>query len=112
VSGAGKQHARSIGICPSPDGYQRLLAGPPDSLALRAGLVTLAPGASVGKHNTDEYEELIVVLGGAGVMLSEDSGETPIDVNHFCYCPPHTVHDVKNTGEEQLRYVYVITKIE
>lgn len=47
------RRVRPIEVCPSPDGYQRLLAGPPESLALRSGLVTLAPGASVGKHNTE-----------------------------------------------------------
>lgn len=112
MSGAGRQHARSIEIRPSLDGYQRLLAGPPDSLSLRSGLVTLTPGASVGKHNTDGYEELVVVLEGCGLMISEDGNETPIDQEHFCYCPPHTGHDVKNTGEEQLRYVYIVTKTE
>ncbi|MDI6739865.1 MAG: cupin domain-containing protein [Candidatus Edwardsbacteria bacterium] len=105
-----ERRARSIELRPSPDGYQRLLGGPPDSFCLRAGLVALAPGTSVGKHNTEEYEELIVALVGRGVMVSDDGSETPIDAGHFCYCPPHTGHDVKNTGTEQLRYVYIVTK--
>jgi quercetin dioxygenase-like cupin family protein len=112
MSKDGSKDIRSIEVRPSPDGYQRLLGGPPDSLALRSGMVTLAPGASVGKHNTEKYEELIVVLGGNGVLLSDDGRETPIDTGHFCYCPPHTGHDVKNTGEVQLRYVYIVTKTE
>lgn len=52
------------------------------------------------------------MLEGAGVMLSDDGGETLIDVRHFCYCPPHTGHDVRNKGSGTLRYVYVVTKTE
>ena len=109
--GATLSGCRTIPISAAGD-YQRLLAGPPESLALRAGMVTLAPGASVGKHNTEGYEELIVVLGGSGVLLQEEGGETLLDVRHFCYCPPHAGHDVRNTGTEPLRYVYVVAKTE
>lgn len=51
-----------------------------------------------------------MVLDGAGMMLSEDGGETPIAPDRFCYRPPHTAHDVRNTGTTLLRYVYVVTK--
>ncbi len=103
---------RTLYVDLGTDQYQRLLAGPPGNLALKAGLVTLPPGASVGRHSTEGYEELLVVLSGAGEMVTEDGTRTPIDVSRFCYCPPHTGHDVINSGKETLRYVYIVTRTE
>lgn len=89
--------------------YKRLLAGPPQNQCLRSGLVILLPGSSVGKHNTEDYEEMVIVLEGQGEMLGAE-GRIVINPMQAVYCPPNTEHDVINTGNTPLRYVYIVTK--
>jgi quercetin dioxygenase-like cupin family protein len=103
---------KTIPIGSGEQEYVRLLGGPPDSLALRSGAVTLQPGKTVGKHNTEMYEELIIVLEGRGAMVLSDGRQLDIGVGAALYCPPHTEHDVKNTGSGPLRYIYVVAKTE
>ncbi|MBI4725845.1 cupin domain-containing protein [candidate division TA06 bacterium] len=93
----------------SQEQYKRLLGGPPQNHCLHSGLVILAPGASVGKHNTGDYEELVIVLEGRGEMLGAE-GSIPIHREQAVYCPPHTEHDVQNTGDVPLKYIYIVTK--
>ena len=90
--------------------YVRLLGGPPETCSMRSGAVALQPGKTVGKHSTETYEELVVVLEGEGVMLLNGDQELPLKVGVVAYCPPNTEHDVKNTGSTVLRYIYVVAK--
>jgi quercetin dioxygenase-like cupin family protein len=90
--------------------YLRLLGGPPETFSLRSGAVALQPGKTVGKHSTDAYEELVVVLEGEGALLMNEGQELPLKVGTVAYCPPDTEHDVKNTGSAVLRYIYVVAK--
>jgi hypothetical protein len=39
--------------------FVRLLGGPPDSVSMHAGAVSLQPGMSVGRHSTEGSEELL-----------------------------------------------------
>lgn len=93
----------------SEEQYKRLLVGPPQNHCLRSGLINLQPGSSVGKHNTENYEELVVVLEGQGEMLGTE-GRLVINPRQAVYCPPHTEHDVLNTGNAPLKYIYIVTK--
>jgi mannose-6-phosphate isomerase-like protein (cupin superfamily) len=86
----------------------QLLSGPPETVVMKSGLVNLEPQQSVGKHNTGQHEEMLVVLRGEGKMLFGDGTSLPIDTNHVLYCPPETEHDVVNTGTGVLRYVYIV----
>jgi len=79
---------------------------------MRSGLVVLAPQKSVGSHSTGQNEEILIVLEGKGEMLFSDGHSLPVQASHAVYCPPHTVHDVKNTGPVELRYVYVVAHIK
>ena len=90
--------------------YLAVLGGPPETVTMRSGLVVLAPQHSVGRHTTGENEEVLIVLEGKGEMNFEDGHSLPVEANHAVYCPPHTVHDVKNTGRGALRYVYVVAR--
>jgi len=76
------------------------------------GLVVLASQKSVGRHSTGQNEEVLIVLEGQGQMLFGDGRTLPVEANHAVYCPPRTVHDVKNTGQSVLRYVYVVAKTD
>jgi len=92
---------------PTTDEYVRLLAKP-ESLALHAGLVTLAPGEDCGWHSTEHYEEMIVCLEGEGELASRGMRRTPLHVGQYGYNPPHTRHNVFNTGEKKMRYIYIV----
>jgi mannose-6-phosphate isomerase-like protein (cupin superfamily) len=88
--------------------YLRILGGPPESVTMRSGYVVLLPEKSVGRHNTEGYEEMVVVLDGEGEMLFGNGSVLQLKPYIVAYCPPDTEHDVRNTGSKPLRYVYVV----
>ena len=90
--------------------YVRILGGPPETSTMHSGLVVLAPGKSVGKHSTEQYEELVIPLAGIGEMIITGGDTLPFGKGEVAYCPSHTEHDVVNTGTEEMRYVYVVAK--
>ena len=90
--------------------YMRLLGGPPETFSLRSGAVALQPGKTVGKHSTENNEELIVVLEGEGALILNEDQELPLKVGTVAYCPPDMEHDVRNTGPAVFRYIYVVAK--
>jgi mannose-6-phosphate isomerase-like protein (cupin superfamily) len=90
--------------------YLRLLGGPPESVVMRSGAVSLEPGRTVGRHSTDCNEELLIVLAGEGSLLLGESRHLEMNVGTVLYCPPDTEHDVRNTGSGILRYIYVTAK--
>ena len=98
----------AIHLDPAATGYTPVLSGPPASVGLRSGYVVLAAGTSVGRHSTERYEEVIVVLGGAGELRL--TGHPPLALREgtVAYSPPDTEHDVLNTGTVPLRYLYVV----
>lgn len=90
--------------------YLRVLGGPPETSTMHAGLVTLAPGKSVGRHSTKKYEEVLVVLEGQGKMEIAGGPVLEFAKGEVLYCPPRTEHDVTNTGEGSLSYLYVVAE--
>ena len=86
-----------------------ILAGPPESVKMKSGLVVLAPAKSVGKHSTEQNEELLIVFKGQGEMSFKDGSKLPVKANSALYCPPETEHNVTNTRTGFLRYVYVVS---
>jgi mannose-6-phosphate isomerase-like protein (cupin superfamily) len=70
----------------------------------------LSPGEAVGLHSTGEAEEVVVPLSGAGELRVP--GQEPLEVcpGRILYNPPHTPHDIVNTGDEEMRYVYIVAK--
>jgi mannose-6-phosphate isomerase-like protein (cupin superfamily) len=75
---------------------------------MRAGMVTLRPGEECGRHSTEEYEELLIILEGRGEAELEGYGALALEAGQVVYIPPHTFHDVHNRGDCELRYVYVV----
>jgi len=104
-----KPSAKSIPLRQRAPGYQELLSGPPASVRMKSGLVVLAPGKSVGKHSTEDHEEMVVVLSGRGQMVMANGDKIDISPEAAAYSPPGTEHDVINTGSDVLRYVYVVS---
>jgi quercetin dioxygenase-like cupin family protein len=81
-----------------------------EALVLRSGMVTLKPGDNVGSHNTEDYEECIIVLEGSGEIEVEGLGRQKITARQAAYNPPHTQHNVYNTGDHVMRYIYIVAK--
>lgn len=92
-------------------GFQRVLPGPPETIRLKSGMVTLPAGESVGAHNTGEREELVYTLSGSGEFRTENGEVLALSPGAAVYCPPNTGHDVFNTGDEELRYLYVTANL-
>jgi mannose-6-phosphate isomerase-like protein (cupin superfamily) len=97
---------------PGDQAYLLLLHGPPETKSMRSGLVTLAPGKSIGVHNTLQNEEVLIPLAGSGELRI--AGEQPVSLRPglITYAPPHTQHDVVNTGSTPLRYIFIVAKAE
>jgi len=105
----GMPQPKVIPLASSGKDVTPVLAGPPESVKMKSGLVVLAPGKSVGKHSTEQNEELLVVFEGQGEMTFKDGSKLPVKANSAIYCPPQTEHNVTNTGNDNLRYVYVVS---
>lgn len=89
--------------------YQHIFSGAPETISIHSGLVTLKMGDSVGHHNTETYEEMIIIFSGEGEMIFTDGKKFNLKYGEIAYCPPHTEHDVKNTGTALLKYLYIAT---
>ena len=92
--------------------YMRVLGGPPETVTMHSGLVVLRPGQSVGRHNTENYEEVLLVLEGSGTMAIVGGPTLELKGGSIAYCPPRTEHDVTCAGPAQLKYVYVVANAE
>jgi len=106
------QRVKVVALDPGDKSYLLLLGGPPETASMRSGLVTLAPGRSIGKHNTEKNEEMLVPLEGEGELRISGQPPIPIKPGLITYAPAHTEHDVTNTGTAQLRYIFVVARAE
>lgn len=112
---AGGQTAPRVKVVqldPGDKSYLLLLNGPPETASMRSGLVTLVPGASIGKHNTEKFEEMLVPLEGEGELRITGQPAIRIEPGLITYAPAHTEHDVTNTGSRTLRYIFIVARAE
>lgn len=100
-----------VTLDPATRDYERVLGGPPATCSMRSGYVVLGPGRSVGKHSTEDYEEVVVVFEGKGKMALTGGPDLALGPGTVAYCPPHSEHDVANTGSQPLRYLYVVAAV-
>jgi quercetin dioxygenase-like cupin family protein len=92
--------------------YQLLLDGPPQTFGIRCGRVVLKPGEAAGEHTTGQYEEVLVILEGEGELWLKDFPSLAVEKGYLLYVPPQAVHDVRNTGTVELRYLYIVVPVE
>src|SRR5208337_4292989 len=83
------------------------LVSRPDSHQFHSGYVVLEPGKEVGEHETEDGEELIVMVEGKAEVTSGGYA-TMAEAPCVVLVPAHTVHNVKNTSKTLLMYVYVV----
>ena len=92
--------------------YQPLLRGKPQTAGMRSGRVYLKPGEDCGQHSTKAHEETLVFLSGKGTsLIGEKEAAFEVGQGKVCYIPPHTIHNIKNTGTEPLVYIYCVAPI-
>jgi len=92
---------------------QELLGGKPQTCGMRSGRVYLQPGEAVGQHSTKAHEETLVFLSGKGVaLIGEEETAFEVGEGKVCYIPPHTTHNMKNTGTEPFIYIYCVAPIK
>jgi len=93
--------------------YQPILSGKPQTCGMRSGRVYLKPGETCGRHSTKAHEEMLVFLSGKGTAIIGDQQpkEYEIGQGKVSYIPPHTVHNMKNTGTEPLVYIYCVVPV-
>jgi len=103
---------RVVPLDPGDQSYFLLLKGPPETKSFRSGLVTLAPGQSIGVHNSGINEEMLVPLEGQGELRFSDHPPVLIKFGLVTYAPAHTEHDVINTSNVPLRYIFVTARAE
>ena len=90
--------------------YQPLLQGSPQTRGMRAGRMFLLPGQDCGQHSTDGNEELLVFLAGEGEVITEKS-ILRIGAGRVSYIPSETTHNVRNTGNKPLTYIYCVAPV-
>ncbi len=87
--------------------YQRLIPGAPTTCGMKSGRVYLEPGADCGVHSTEDKEEQLVFLQGAGAAHIGDE-QLQVGAGKVCYIPPQTEHNIVNTGDEPLVYIFCV----
>jgi len=85
-----------------------LLKGEPQTSGMRGGSVRLKPGESVGWHSTGDNEEALTILHGSGVANIGGRPNVSLHEQMLAYIPPGTRHNVTNTGNEPLEYVWIV----
>jgi quercetin dioxygenase-like cupin family protein len=103
---------KSVALDPGNRPYVLLLEGPPETKSFRSGLVTLAPGKSIGVHNSGINEEMLVPLEGEGELRFPDHPPLALRPGVITYAPAHSEHDVINTGTGRLRYIFILARTE
>lgn len=107
-AGAGASPEPFVTSLEDPSDYHLLLNGTPQTFGMRSGRVRLAPGKSIGLHNTKGNEELLVFLSGSGVAQIGQEVRLQVAAGKVAYIPPQTQHDILNTGTEPLMYVFCV----
>ena len=91
------------------DKYTPILK-PPASVLMRSGFVQLAVGQEIGRHSTEDNEEMLIILKGRGNVEIEGYPLLKVKGGKIAYVPPRTYHNVSNTGSAMLKYIFVVSK--
>ena len=69
------------------------------------GTAMVHPGGGVPEHE-HETEETYLIMSGTGVMII-DGEEVPIKADDVIYLPPMQKHELKNTGDTEMKTIFV-----
>ena len=87
--------------------YQRLFNKDSGTRGLKSGHVILKKGEEIGEHSTNGIEEALVILKGKGQLVINKKENLDFENHTVLYIPPDTVHNVKNTGNGILEYIFI-----
>jgi mannose-6-phosphate isomerase-like protein (cupin superfamily) len=87
--------------------FLRLFGESSKPYGLVSGLVTLKSQESIGRHNTQNKEEALIILQGTAQVSYGKHSKLKVNKHCFVYIPPKTDHGLKNTGKIILKYVYL-----
>ncbi|MCR5825587.1 MAG: cupin domain-containing protein [Oscillospiraceae bacterium] len=77
--------------------------------AARIMILTLEPGASIGRHTHDADYEVFYGISGKGKVLYEDT-EEPMLPGTCHYCPQGHTHSLVNDGDEPMSVFAIVAK--
>lgn len=86
----------------------RLVSPSIGSEEFMGGVTIFEPGEASSMHVHEESEEINIVLGGGGTLVSEGE-EREFGVGEWMWIPRGTFHQHKNTGREPLRLAWIYT---
>ncbi|HOQ03863.1 MAG TPA: cupin domain-containing protein [Anaerohalosphaeraceae bacterium] len=89
--------------------YQRVI-DPAYTCGMKAGRVWLEPGTDCGVHSTEDREEALIFLSGRGTARIKGK-DFAVGEGRVCYIPPHTEHNIINTGSEPLVYIFCVAPV-
>lgn len=92
--------------------FFRLLGDSGKIRGLCCGLVTLKPQELIGKHKTEDKEEVLIILKGSAIVYYGKNKKLKASQNTFVFIPAETLHNVKNSGNKILQYVYVTSRVD
>ena len=91
--------------------YQSLLSGVPQTHGMRSGRVYLLAGDDCGEHSTGRHEEMLVFLQGCGHAVINNEKRFEVSRGMVTYIPPETVHNIENTSDSPLSYIYCVAPV-
>ncbi len=106
--------AADIAGVTTPPPYERtlkLLISPemqPVGRGLGMGLLSLPPGHCSAPHSHEQEQETWYIISGEGNFRVGDE-EAIVGADAVVVSPPRLVHQVTNTGKEELRILWIFT---
>ena len=86
--------------------HQILFEGFKESVGIESGKVTMTSGQKGEKHNTEIYEEVLIITEGKG-SIDVDGEKHSLTKGDALYIPPHHVHQLICNKGNKLEYIYV-----
>ena len=102
-------------FCTQLKGRQRFLRLLGDSKKIKGlccGLVTLKPQEFIGEHKTESKEEVLIILKGRATVYYGKNKKLKASQNTCVFIPTETLHNVRNSGNKILQYVYVTSRVD
>jgi quercetin dioxygenase-like cupin family protein len=86
----------------------RLVSPSIGSEEFMGGVTIFDPGESSSMHIHEDSEEINIVLGGGGTIVSDDE-EREFTTGEWMWIPRGTFHQHRNTGTEPLQLAWIYT---
>lgn len=96
----------------SGEKYQRLFNKDSGTCGMKSGHVILEKEEEIGEHSTNMMEEAPVILKGKGLLVINKKEKLYFEQDSVLYIPPGTLHNVRNTGDGILEYVFITSNAE